>query len=119
MAAIDAARTAVDVLGERARLDEPIGALTTYRVGGRAAVFTVADSEDDLRLVASAVQASRLPTLVIGRGSNLLVADAGFPGIALVVGEGLAAIDIRGTTVRAGAAASLPVLARRTAGAGL
>lgn len=119
MAATDAARTAVDVLGERARLDEPIGALTTYRVGGRAAVFTVADSEDDLRLVASAVQASGLPTLVIGRGSNLLVADAGFPGIALVVGEGLAAIDIRGTTVRAGAAASLPVLARRTAGAGL
>jgi UDP-N-acetylmuramate dehydrogenase len=119
MAVTDAARAAADVLGPRGRLDEPIGALTTYRVGGRAAVFTVAESEDDLRLAARAVQASGLPALVIGRGSNLLVADAGFPGVAVVVGEGLAAIDISGTTVRAGAAASLPVLARRTAAAGL
>ena len=119
MTATDAVRAAADILGERARLDGPIGTLTTYRVGGRAALLTVAESEDDLRLVARAVQASDLPALVIGRGSNLLVADAGFPGIAVVMGEGLAAIDIRGTTVRAGAAASLPVLARRTAAAGL
>jgi len=117
--AADAVQAAAHVLEGRARLDEPIGALTTYRVGGRAAVFTVVESEGDLGLVARAVRASGLPALVIGRGSNLLVADAGFPGIAVVMGEGLAAIDIRGTTVRAGAAASLPVLARRTAAAGL
>ena len=119
MTATGAVGVAAGVLGDRARLDEPIGPLTTYRVGGRAAVFTVAESEADLRLVAEAVQASGLPVLVIGRGSNLLVADAGFPGVAVALGEGLAAIDIRGTTVRAGAAASLPVLARRTAAAGL
>ncbi|MBV8690133.1 MAG: UDP-N-acetylmuramate dehydrogenase [Actinobacteria bacterium] len=119
MATTDAVRAAADLLGSRAKPDAPIGALTTYRVGGRAALLTTAESHDDLRLVASAVQASGLPVLVIGRGSNLLVADAGFPGLAVAMGEGLASIDVRGTTVRAGGATSLPVLARRTAAAGL
>ena len=60
-----------------------------------------------------------MPTLVVGKGSNLLVADAGFPGLALVLGEAFAAIDIDGTVVRAGGAAALPVVARRTVRAGL
>jgi UDP-N-acetylmuramate dehydrogenase len=56
---------------------------------------------------------------VVGRGSNLLVADAGFPGIAVALGEPYAGITLDGTTVRAGGATALPVLARRTAAAGL
>jgi UDP-N-acetylmuramate dehydrogenase len=57
--------------------------------------------------------------LVVGRGSNLLVADAGFPGVAVVLGEPFAEVELEGTTVRAGGATALPVLARRTAAAGL
>jgi UDP-N-acetylmuramate dehydrogenase len=56
---------------------------------------------------------------VVGRGSNLLVADEGFDGIVITLGDGLASIDISGTTVRSGGAAPLPVVARRTAAAGL
>src|SRR5205823_13514416 len=57
---------------------------------------------------------------VVGRGSNLLVADAGFPGLAIVLGEQFATIDILADhRVRAGAAVSLPVLARRTGAAAL
>jgi UDP-N-acetylmuramate dehydrogenase len=119
MSTTDAVREAAAVLGARARVDEPLGALTTYRVGGRAALFLTAESEADVRLAAQAVQGGGLPVLVVGRGSNLLVADAGFPGLALALGDGLAGIDVRGTAVRAGAAASLPVVARRTAAAGL
>jgi UDP-N-acetylmuramate dehydrogenase len=47
------------------------------------------------------------------------VADAGFPGLAIALGEGFAEIEIQGTTVHAGAAAALPVVARRTVAAGL
>jgi UDP-N-acetylmuramate dehydrogenase len=65
------------------------------------------------------VRASGLPTLVVGKGSNLLVADAGFPGVAVVLGEAFAAVDVDGTSVRAGGAAALPVVARRTVRAGL
>jgi UDP-N-acetylmuramate dehydrogenase len=110
---------AARLLGARARRDHPIGPLTTYRVGGAAALFVEAATEDDLAAVADAVRATGVPTLVVGRGSNLLVADAGFPGVAVALGEGFAGIDIEGTRVRAGAATSLPVLARQTAAAGL
>ena len=94
MTATGAVAEAARVLGDRGRRDEPIGALTTYRVGGRAALFFVAESEADLRLAAQAAQAGGAPVLVIGRGSNLLVADAGFVGLAVAVGEGLGSIDI-------------------------
>lgn len=110
---------ALDRLGPLARADVPVGPLTTYRVGGPAAVLVDAQSEDDLAAVRDTVVATGLPTLIVGNGSNLVVADAGFPGIVVTLGEGFTGIEIDGTRVRAGAAVSLPVLARRTVAAGL
>jgi len=106
-------------LGRRAVRDAPLGARTTYRVGGTAALAVTVDGKDDLADVAAALAGTSLPLLVVGRGSNLLVADRGFAGVVVVPGDGFAAIDVDGTAVRAGAAVSLPVLARRTAAAGL
>jgi UDP-N-acetylmuramate dehydrogenase len=56
---------------------------------------------------------------VVGKGSNLLVADEGFDGVAVALGEGFGSIEIEGASVRAGGAVALPVLARRTVAAGL
>jgi UDP-N-acetylmuramate dehydrogenase len=111
-------RRASEALGSLAERDVALGPMTTYRVGGPAALFVTARSEDDLRRVADAA-AGAVPVLVIGKGSNLLVADAGFDGIAVRLGEGFDGIGVDGTTVRAGGAASLPVVARRTVAAGL
>jgi UDP-N-acetylmuramate dehydrogenase len=61
----------------------------------------------------------RLPVLVVGRGSNLLVADRGFPGLAVVLGAFALEIEVHGSDVVAGGAVSLPVLARKTVAAGL
>ena len=84
-ASAKAVQAAVAALGALAQTDAPLGALTTYRVGGPAAVAATVRTEDDLRRVAEAVSASGLPVLVLGRGSNLLVADRGFAGIAVVL----------------------------------
>lgn len=118
---MDPVSRAAAVLGDRARRDAPLGALTTYRVGGPAALLFEVHSADDLALAAAAVAAGPVPVLVVGRGSNLLVADSGFAGLAVVVAEGLAGIEVDAGTrrVRAGGAAFLPVVARRTAAAGL
>jgi UDP-N-acetylmuramate dehydrogenase len=78
---------AAALLGPSARRDEPLAPLTTYRVGGRAALFIEVASIDDLRRVAAAKAATGLQVLTIGRGSNLLVADSGFPGIAVSLAE--------------------------------
>lgn len=110
---------AAGLLDGLAQREVPLGPLTTYRVGGPAAVFVEASSIDDLWRVAEAVAATELPTLVVGKGSNLLVADAGFPGVAVVLGPAFAEIAIDGPRVEAGGAAALPVAARRTVRAGL
>jgi UDP-N-acetylmuramate dehydrogenase len=110
---------AIRLLGPKAKSNHPIGPLTTYRVGGRAGAFLEVETEADLEQVRIAVAGTGLPVLVIGRGSNLLVSDSGFPGIALSLGASYGFIEFEGLVVRAGAACSLPVLARRSVAAGL
>lgn len=111
------ARVARQVAG--GEVDAPLGARTTYRVGGPAALLLELDDPARLPVVREAMAASALPLLVVGNGSNLLVGDEGFPGIALVLGGHFADIEVDGTEVTAGAAVGLPVLARRTVAAGL
>jgi UDP-N-acetylmuramate dehydrogenase len=115
----DAVAAAAAVLGDRARRDVPLGPLTTYGVGGPAALFLEGADPDALSLARRAVAASGIPVLVIGRGSNLLVADAGFSGLAITLGEFFTQIHPGPDRVGAGGAVSLPVLARRTAALGL
>ncbi|MET0911148.1 MAG: UDP-N-acetylmuramate dehydrogenase [Ilumatobacteraceae bacterium] len=117
-AAVDAA---LEVLGDIARRDVPIGPMTTYRVGGAAAVFVTLTSLAQLERVGEAVRVSALPVVVLGRGSNLLVADAGFAGIvvsAAAVTDRFE-IDVESCIVRAGSSVPLPVLARQCAARGL
>jgi UDP-N-acetylmuramate dehydrogenase len=106
-------------LGDLAQRDVPIGPRTTYRVGGPAALFVEARDEADVSLVADAVRQSGIAVLVVGKGSNLLVTDAGFPGLVLSLGDGFTSVDIADTVVRAGGAAALPIVARQTVRAGL
>lgn len=126
MATATARETALAILGGIAAADVPLGPLTTYRVGGRAAVLVKPATIDDLELVATARDASGLPILVVGRGSNMLVADSGFEGIAIWVPALEATLEMpvgddRGGELiaHAGGGLSLPVVARRLAAAGL
>jgi UDP-N-acetylmuramate dehydrogenase len=115
----DPLAVAQDVLGELAQPMVPLGPFTTYKVGGPAALFVDVVDHEVLARVGQAVAASGVPVLVVGNGSNLLVADAGFPGLALRLGDAFARVDIDGTRVTAGGAALLPVVARQTVRAGL
>jgi len=107
--------------GVELRRDHPVGPMTTYRVGGRAALAAEAADLDELTRIAGATAGGDEPVLIIGNGSNLLVADSGFPGLVVHLGGGfeLMSVDPDGTTVRVGGAAALPVVARRTASLGL
>jgi UDP-N-acetylmuramate dehydrogenase len=117
----DRVATAVDSLGALAHRGVALGPLTTYRVGGPAAVFVRARTSDDLVRVGVAAQASGLDVLPIGRGSNMLIADAGFDGIAVTLVDLVDTLDIdpSAAVVTASAGSLLPVVARKTAAAGL
>lgn len=115
----NALAVASEVLGERVQHDVAIGPLTTYRVGGAAALLLHVEQNEDLVALSAAVRASGIDVLVIGKGSNLLIAESGFDGVAVMLGDRYAAVETAGTVARAGGVASLPVVARRTAAAGL
>lgn len=119
---------ALDFLGQRLERGRPLGPLCSYRVGGRARGFVEVSDPEELGRIARAVaamEAARRPqVLVVGRGSNLLVADRGFDGLALTLGAGFAeqfelVETDSGVLVTVGGAARLPVVARRTVAAGL
>nr|WP_274388022.1 UDP-N-acetylmuramate dehydrogenase [Salsipaludibacter albus] len=108
-----------DRLGDRARPGVELATVTTLRVGGPARAMVVAEDDGDLGVVADVAQAHEVPVMVVGRGSNLLVGDDGWPGIALQLGRGFRGVSIDGGTVVAGAAEPLPALAGTIARAGL
>lgn len=97
--------------GDRVRTDLPMSMLTTFRIGGPAALFLEADSSDDLAAVAEAIGEATVPFVVVGKGSNVLVSDEGFHGIVLRLGRGFRWASRDGDRVTAGAAMPLPALA--------
>jgi len=111
------------LLGPRVRRDIDLAPYTTYKVGGPASLFMTATSIDDLHAVSNALREQKVPVLVIGRGSNLLVADEGFEGLAIVLGDFAEEIvwpqRPAPSRVVAGGAVALPVLARQCAARGL
>ncbi|NBR92052.1 MAG: UDP-N-acetylmuramate dehydrogenase, partial [Actinobacteria bacterium] len=111
------------LLGARVRRDVDLAPYTTYKVGGPASLLVTARTIDDLHAVSSALREQQVPLLVIGRGSNLLVSDDGFEGLALVLGEFAEDIVLPQAPavprVVAGGAVPLPVLARQCAARGL
>lgn len=115
----DALAVAGEALGDHARTSVPLGPYTTYKVGGPAALFVEVADDEVLAAVGAAVAESGVDVLVVGNGSNLLVADAGFPGVAIRLGDAYAGIAVDGTEVTAGGAALLPVVARQSVKAGL
>jgi UDP-N-acetylmuramate dehydrogenase len=63
----------------------PLAPLTTFRLGGPARFFVEAQSAGDVQQAATFAQSRNLPLFVLGGGSNLLVADGGWPGLVLKV----------------------------------
>ncbi len=91
--------------------DASLAPLTSYRLGGPAGVLLEAAGEEDLVALAEAVRATGLPVLVVGRGSNMLVSDHGFEGIAVRLGAGFRWSKVEADRMIAGGAMPLPSLA--------
>ena len=63
--------------------DEPMDAHTTFRVGGPADLFVMPSSVEEVKEVLNACDAEGETAYIVGRGSNLLVADAGLRGVVV------------------------------------
>ncbi|MEA2434497.1 MAG: UDP-N-acetylmuramate dehydrogenase [Actinomycetota bacterium] len=97
-------------------LDKPLAGLTTYRLGGPASLYIEPAGEDDLvalgAALAEAGSGSETPVLVLGRGSNVVISDEGFPGVVIRMGPAFQFIEETSDTgLKAGASTPLPMLA--------
>ena len=101
------------------RADAPLAPLTTLKVGGNAAALVTAEHPDDLVAVAEICAATARPWLILGRGSNLLVSDTGWRGVAVALGTAFRGVQIHSELVEAGGAEAMPSLAHTVARHGL
>jgi UDP-N-acetylenolpyruvoylglucosamine reductase len=104
---------------EGVQRDFPLARLTTVRTGGPADWFARPADEDSLVAALRWAEAEDLPVGVIGSGSNLLVADEGFHGLAIKLDGDLAQIERDGERVICGGGYRFPSAAAKTAGWGL
>jgi UDP-N-acetylmuramate dehydrogenase len=72
-------------IGVKTSRDEPLARFTTMRVGGPADLFATAHNAFELRALVRFARARELPHLVLGRGSDVVIADAGVRGLVIQV----------------------------------
>ncbi|OJU83151.1 MAG: UDP-N-acetylenolpyruvoylglucosamine reductase [Solirubrobacterales bacterium 70-9] len=99
--------------------DYPLARLTTVRTGGPADFFARPETQDALVELLAWAEKESIPVGVIGSGSNLLVADDGFRGLAMKLGGALTEVERDGTHLLCGGGARLPSAAAKAAGWGL
>lgn len=116
-----AATAPVPVEGIRGRLtrEAPLAKHVWFKSGGKADwLFEPADL-DDLKSFLEALD-GQMPVMALGVGSNMIIRDGGVPGVVIKLGKPFSEIEITGeTTLRAGAAAPVSMVARRAGKAGI
>ena len=123
----EAIEHAFGLFNAKAKRNVDLSQYTTYKVGGTAALHMMVSSIDDLYLVSAVLAEVELPILVIGRGSNLLISDSGFKGLALTIGGLADYVDLPNRDedpgvepiALFGGSVALPVAARQSVARGL
>jgi UDP-N-acetylmuramate dehydrogenase len=108
-----------EIFGDRVRFDEPIGPVTSWKIGGPADALAVVEREEELAGAMRLCFKRRLPWFVLGSGSNVLVGDGGLRGIVVRLGGAFADIAARvegdEVIVDAGASAGMAAVTAKAA----
>lgn len=99
-----------EALAGDVRPDEPMSRHTSYRIGGPAALWIRCESLADLAAATAILAEEDVPYLAAGKGTNLLVSDAGYEGAVVVLGREFSRHSIEGEHITAGAATILAAL---------
>jgi UDP-N-acetylmuramate dehydrogenase len=91
--------------------DVPLSGFTTWNIGGPARYFCQPKSLTQLREAVNFAEELGLETILMGNGSNLLISDDGFNGLAIRLGAGFGDLEATGDTIKASAGTPLYKLA--------
>ena len=87
--------------------DEPMSAHTTFKIGGAADILITVNNIDELQTALKAAEASDVPVMILGNGSNLLVSDDGIEGAVITLDGEFKEITVDGDVITSGAGAKL------------
>lgn len=108
-----------EIAAERIFQNEPMSRHTTFCAGGNAEIFIeIADQKELFQIITSMVR-EQIPYYILGKGSNLLVSDKGYPGCMIHIGAQMQKIQVMQDTITAQAGATLAKVAQEAAQAGL
>jgi len=99
--------------------NEPLAPRTTWKIGGPARWFCRVRTEAALARVLAGAAESRTPLALLGMGSNVLVSDAGFPGVVVRLEGDFLRVDVEDEVLAAGGGAALGAVCSAAARAGL
>jgi len=105
IATFDAIATGTDIqrrIGVKTSRDEPLARFTTMRVGGPADLFATAHNAHELRALVRFARTRQIPHLILGRGSDVVIADAGVRGLVIQVRAEGSRVDGERYTAEAG-----------------
>ena len=74
--------------------NEPMGEHTTFKIGGPADIFVIPDTPEDVQSLVKICKDEQVPYFILGRGSDLLVGDAGYRGVIIAIADGLVNVSI-------------------------
>jgi UDP-N-acetylmuramate dehydrogenase len=120
LAGFDAVATGTDIqrrIGVKTVRDQPLARLTTMRVGGPADLFAVAHNAFELRALVRFARARAIPYTILGKGSNMVIADGGIRGLVIHARSEASRLD--GERYRADAGVVMARAATETGKAGL
>lgn len=103
---------------ERILMDEPLSLHTMTKMGGPADIFASPTNEDETAAVVKYAYENKIPLLLLGNGSNMVVRDGGVRGIVLNLKE-LVDIRMEGTRLYAQGGADIKAVSRLAAGSGM
>ena len=109
----------LDDAGIGYRCGEPLSAHTTFHIGGAAEVFCIPKNQSELCECIRLCKKNIVPCYILGRGSNTLFSDDGYPGAVILIGDDMSDVVVCDQTVYADAGASLTKVCMAALQAGL
>ncbi|MBQ4341092.1 MAG: UDP-N-acetylmuramate dehydrogenase [Clostridia bacterium] len=119
MELINAAEEFLHAKGIPARTDMTGAECTTFRTGGRIALFAEPRDAESAAAILGFAREEGIPHFIIGNGSNLLVPDEGLDMLFIRLAGGLCSFEVRGDELFAGAGASFAAAAKHSVAKGL
>lgn len=96
------------------RCDEVMAAHTSFKVGGKADIMVLPQTECEIEHTVKTLADSNIPMFVMGKGTNLLVTQKGIRGVVLKIADNFSGMEFEGETVTVKSGTSLAVLTRES-----